>query len=816
VPFNPGDRLTVRGADWRLVQAVAHADCTALDLVSTEQPPVSRTLLLPFDRPRAALQPRLHIASPHAWSNHVAALVARTFPYGGLRFVPAAIQLLPYQLEPALAVFRHGASRILVADDVGLGKTIEAALIVLEMVGRKATARVLIVVHAGLKAQWKEELATLFGLAALDADADWLRACSRELPAEVNPWSIPGVFLASMDFVKRPEALSPLECVRWDLLVVDEAHAATPGTDRLTAIDALGSRASTVVLLSATPHSGNPEQFDALCRLGAGESRSPLVCFRRSRPDVDAPENLRSRILAVTPTAEERQMHRTLERYTALLWRCATEGGSANARLLATIFRKRALSSAHSLALSLRRRLLSMGPAVPIESQPWLPLYTDDEFGGDEEGGRVLSGEGLGDQTSEVDAIEHNLRAAEAAAAAESKPLLLLRLLARVREPAIVFSEYRDTALRVAARLGAAGHRVVTLHGGLAADERTAAIAGFNRGGAVMVATDAACEGLNLHRCCRLVIHYELPWSPVRLHQRCGRVNRIGQQRRVHEIALIAADTAEQLVVRPLLRRVARSGDFMRGSFVDQLPDALVAAHVFGASSPGEPAASVTASTSASTSSREQIESLHLESEGRIEAERLRSIRTLQELSSGGSGRAIVAIRANTPGIPGNRDRVPGRGRRQTATVLVSLLFSEAGGEQLEERLVPIAVDYVGRRWRHGGSALRRQVASVLAELGLELRRAAQDVAEGRLPAIESMHGKAAVARSPRRLVLAQAIKSAAREMVQPGLFARRAERPEARAADPDLLDEPVPAQSAPSRIVWQVRTEAVACGRFP
>src|SRR5215203_5098770 len=469
VRINPGDRLTVRGADWRLVQAVAHADCTALDLVSTAHPAVSRTLLLPFDRPRVAVLPRLQVVSPRAWSNQVAGLVARTFPYGGLRFVPAGIQLLPYQLEPALAIFRNGASRLLVADDVGLGKTVEAGLIVRGMVGRNATARILIVVPAGLKAQWTQELATLFELTTVDADADWLRACARDLPADINPWSLPGVFLASIDFVKRPEALSPLESVRWDLLVIDEAHAATPGTERLAAIDAVGCRASTVVLLSATPHSGNQEQFDALCRLGAGESRSPLVCFRRSRPDVDAPENLRSRAFAVTPTAEERQMHRALERYTAQLWNSATEAGNANPRLLATIFRKRALSSAHSLALSLRRRLSSMGPPVLVEKQPWLPLDEGDECGGDEEEGGALSGPGLGDRVGEAAAIEHNLRAAEAAAAAESKPLLLLRLLARVREPAIIFSEYRDTALRVTGRLAAAGHEVVTLHGGLAA-----------------------------------------------------------------------------------------------------------------------------------------------------------------------------------------------------------------------------------------------------------------------------------------------------------------------------------------------------------
>ena len=144
--------------------------------------------------------------------------------------------------------------------------------------------------------------------------------------------------------------------------------------------------------------------------------------------------------------------------------------------------------------------------------------------------------------------------------------------------------------MRLRERLAAPGHRVVLLHGGLTPSERGMATTEFCRGGAVMVATDAASEGLNLHHSCRLVIHYELPWSPARLHQRCGRVNRIGQRRRVHEIALVAADTAEQLVLQPLLRRARLSGPFTRGSIVHQLPEAVVMARVFGGEPVTEPA----------------------------------------------------------------------------------------------------------------------------------------------------------------------------------------------------------------------------------
>src|SRR5918995_5679562 len=155
VAWHPGDHLSVRGSDWRVVHNTAYADCTALDLASVEGPPVFRTVLLPFDRPRRAPVPRLTVLSPRLWSEHVGTRLVRTFPYGGLRFCPCSIELLAYQLEPALAVFRHFSTRVLIGDDVGLGKTVEAGVIVREMVGRRATARVLVIVPAALRAQWK-------------------------------------------------------------------------------------------------------------------------------------------------------------------------------------------------------------------------------------------------------------------------------------------------------------------------------------------------------------------------------------------------------------------------------------------------------------------------------------------------------------------------------------------------------------------------------------------------------------------------------------------------------------------------------------
>ena len=730
--------------------------------------------------------------SRRLWAEHLGARLARAFPFGGLRFCPRPIQLLAYQLEPALAVFRHSATRVLIGDDVGLGKTVEAGVIVREVMGRRATARVLVIVPAALRVQWKEELASLLDLTSIDANATWLRTVARELPPDVNPWSIPGVYLSSVDFVKRPEVLGPLESVRWDLLVVDEAHGATPGTGRLAAVDALGCRASIVVLLSATPHSGDQDQFEALCRIGSGPARSPLVCFRRTRADVEVAQGpVRSRVIPVPPTEHERQMHRLLERYTSLLWASA-QRGEANPPLLATVFRKRALSSAGALALSLVRRLAAMASPLPSETQPWLPLVGEaGDAAGDEDPDSVLGGKGLGDLSAERTVLEQCLRAAEAASASESKTARLLHLLSRLRSAAIVFSEYRDTAMRLRECIAATGRRVVLLHGGLAPEERASVTTEFSRGESVMVATDAASEGLNLHHACRLVIHYELPWSPGRLHQRCGRVNRIGQKRRVHEIVLVAADTAEQLVLQPLLRRLRESGTFTRGSIAHQLPEALVAARVFDGHQ-------VTGQTSVPPRPRAApFITLDLRDEARTEVERLRTIRMVEPPAGSRAG-MVIPVAAQ-------------QGHRRI-TILYSVAFRTGAGDMLEEALVPISVDYSGRRWRHNRAALRAQVKRALADLARHLDPVLESVASARLAAIAAAHDEKASAREARRRAISGRLASTAGMLVQPGLFARAALRTE-RTPAPAWLDEAPSEDGADRKIVWQARIEAVVCG---
>ena len=204
--------------------------------------------------------------------------------------------------------------RLLLADDVGLGKTIQAGLVVAELRARGAADRVLILTPAGLREQWARELSERFAIDANAVDGRVLRRRTTMLPVGVNPWSTLAVAIASVDYVKRTEVLPAVTACSWDVVIVDEAHGVALDSDRRAAVHALASRATCVLLLTATPHNGDRRAFDALCALGAIDSPDdpPLVVFRRTRRDVGIGTTRRIHTIAVSPSAAERRMHRLL------------------------------------------------------------------------------------------------------------------------------------------------------------------------------------------------------------------------------------------------------------------------------------------------------------------------------------------------------------------------------------------------------------------------------------------------------------------------------------------------------------------------
>jgi superfamily II DNA or RNA helicase len=556
--MTPGTIVRVRRERWRITDVRPYDDCQVITVtgITPGRAESARHFLTPFDlvvpvgRRSSARGVR---GSP--WRRACRALVAADAPPGCLQTaVRAGIDLLPHQLAPALAIVRGLGCRILLADEVGLGKTVQAGLIVSELRAGGAVDRVLVLTPAGLRDQWLNELRARFGIDAAIADAAAVRVHASTLPAGVNPWTAWPIAIASLDYVKRADVLAAVAACRWDVVIVDEAHNAAADSDRHHAVRALAARASYVLLLTATPHSGDERTFESLCAIGDIDRR-PILTFRRSRADAGIAATRRLHTLRVTPTAAERRMHRLLRDYADAV---ASEHGDL--ALALSVLQKRALSSAWALAESVERRLRVLDPIGAVDGEQLaLPLDLQGELTADDEAPPWPAEVRLADVDRDRRLLRTIGAAARSAAGRESKVAALTRLLRRVAEPVLVFTEYRDTLRHVASAID---RPLVLLHGGMAADERRDALYAFRHGTAiVMLATDAAGEGLNFHDTCRFVINLELPWNPIRLEQRIGRVDRIGQRRRVHAVQLVAAGTAEIRLLDRLRARETAAHD---------------------------------------------------------------------------------------------------------------------------------------------------------------------------------------------------------------------------------------------------------------
>jgi superfamily II DNA or RNA helicase len=562
LPFAAGDAVIARGERWIVEETTAFDDCVLVQLTA----PASGVggcgrrarLLHPFDRPVAAPTGlSIRVATRARWMRNLQSQVANLRLHGQLRSAcSAAIDILPFQLEPALAVIRGRAARVLLADEVGLGKTIQAGIVLAELQQRGWCERALVLSPAGLCRQWADELRRRFGIAAVMLDAPALRHLTSALPSAVNPWSVEPVVITSTDFIKQPEVLQAMTSILWDVLIVDEAHRAATAPQRAAAVNLLARRARHVVLITATPHAGDHAAYRSLCAIGQIGNDDPVLLFRRTRDTVGLKRTRKVHLLPVRPGPDEREMHRLLAGYAKRLWQVGQRESARHARLVALVLSKRALSSPSSLAASIERRLACLTGRVAVPVQAVLPLDSREEDDPIDEDPLFAA-----PAFDRVDEEAESLRAVLAAARrvrGETKVRALVRLLRRAAEPAVVFTEYRDTLALLANSLGTI-RQLALLHGGLSLDERQIAVHAFNSGSVdLLLATDAGSEGLNLQTRCRLVINLELPWNPIRLEQRIGRVDRLGQSRTVHVVNLFADGTAEATVLAHLHRRLCR------------------------------------------------------------------------------------------------------------------------------------------------------------------------------------------------------------------------------------------------------------------
>jgi len=526
-----------------------------------------------------------------------------------------------YQLVPLVMSLEMPRVRLLIADDIGLGKTVEAGLILSELLSRGRVKRFLVVTPAALREQWQQALDYFFHIETRILSSQTRREFEKELPAGANPWQFFHHVIVSIDYAKEAETKLKILEQDWDLVLVDEAHnAAKPhqaapdqkvDMERWQLVAELAARTPHLLMLTATPHNGYTDSFASLIgmldeSLISGPQHQPEInrararrhVCQRSRRDVESWFKEHGEDCPF-PTHEQRDqreeiipIHRGLksviadvDEYSNKLLKEASVSKRrlAFTRWIVLHFQKRALSSPAALRESLKNRLNEIRKRISegeqaCERAPDAELMKKNVFDVDtgervdsEEASRRADRSVLGDEASlrfqESLVLSLLEKAKKITPAKDSKLQHLLRRtlpeLARRSPKVIIFTRYKDTLNYLVDMLYkslASETQVLSLHGDFTHAKRREVFKEFERARrAVLVATDAISEGLNLQHVCSQVVHYELPWNPNRLEQRNGRVDRFGQRADTVSIRTLVMDqTLDVTILKHLIKKAAK------------------------------------------------------------------------------------------------------------------------------------------------------------------------------------------------------------------------------------------------------------------
>jgi superfamily II DNA or RNA helicase len=504
----------------------------------------------------------------------------------------SGIEIDEYQLDPVVRALSMPRVNLLIADDVGLGKTVEAGLVVQEMILRHRVRSVLIACPSSLQMQWKEEMRDKFGLEFRIVDSESVSQLRRKRGIHVNPWNHFPRLITSVDYLKRerqlrsfretlPSGDQPTFPRAYDLMIVDEAHNVAPSgrgkyaTDsmRTMAIRSLVPHFEHKLFLSATPHNGYRESFAALLELLDNQRFARAVTPNRAQLDAVMVRRMKSELklrwdgsrrfaermvkhLEVPYTDEEREAHRALREYSELRLKQATSDGERMAaEFVLKLLKKRLFSSPAAFGLTLEKHIATVGKskaskAVTRDIEDFPDDFADDEEYEAETGELVSAiSQGLSPASAAEKALLRQL--SEFAAKASQRPdckaqALIDWLKATLRpggkwneERVIIFTEYRATQKWLFDLLAredfAKDGRLEMIYGGMPNEHREPIKAAFQTDPKesavrILLATDAASEGVNLQNYCSKLIHFEIPWNPNRMEQRNGRVDRHGQK----------------------------------------------------------------------------------------------------------------------------------------------------------------------------------------------------------------------------------------------------------------------------------------------
>ena len=533
-------------------------------------------------------------------------LEAKRYRYAALYNPTFAISIskvepLPHQIEAVWQVLKQTRIRFLIADDPGAGKTIMAGLIAKELKLRNQVKRILIVAPGHLITQWTEEMKTRFEENFIHVT----RGIVNSHPHE-NVWHREQQLITSIDFARQDEIRGAIANTHFDLVVVDEAHKMAAyqygdkveKTKRYQLGECLSNCTTHLLFLTATPHRGDSENFRLFLDLlepgffadptqiqeSINKNDNPLFT-RRVKEDLKdfdgkklfLPRHVQTKPFRLGAESEsEMELYNELSEYIREQYNRFSENSQKrhNIAFALVILQRRLASSTYALSVSLQRRqqrlkeLLQNATlhtdTVPTEQQrDEVEDLGETERWEREEHWEVLSvAENRDELKNEIETLKHLERKAERIIESEGEIKLqelnkaLDELNARYpNQKILIFTEYFDTLDYLEQKVKEWGFPVSTIHGKMPHEKRVEVQHTFENETQILIATEAAGEGINL-QFCHLMINYDLPWNPNRLEQRMGRIHRYGQKKEVHVINLVASDTREGAVFTRLFDKL--------------------------------------------------------------------------------------------------------------------------------------------------------------------------------------------------------------------------------------------------------------------
>jgi superfamily II DNA or RNA helicase len=510
--------------------------------------------------------------------------------------IQSSVVPLPHQLYALnRAVGGLGGSgriRYLLADEVGLGKTIEAGLILRELKLRGLVRRVLVMAPKGLVRQWQAEMRLHFGEKLQPVEPAELAAFRQWRTDEDNLWRMHDQVICSVDAVKpidgrrgwsleqintyNRERFEDLISAGWDLVIVDESHRLGGSTEQVARYKlgaALAEAAPYLLLLSATPHQGKTDHFLRLMQLldrdafpdeGSvnRERVRPFVIRTEKRAAIDAegqplfkPRLTRLHAVAwLERHTAQRRLYEAVTDYVRNGYNQAMVTKQRHIGFLMILMQRLVTSSTAAIRTTLEKRqavLDAPQPQASLFDNPELDEWT--ELDGQSQVDVAVQAQGLAREKAEVETLLDLARTTEGQGT-DAKAEALLELIYKLQQEegdpqlkVLVFTEFVPTQAMLSDFLETRGFTVALLNGSMDLDARTAAQHAFARDTRVLISTDAGGEGLNL-QFCHVVVNYDMPWNPMRVEQRIGRVDRIGQQHIVRATNFVLEDTVEHRV----------------------------------------------------------------------------------------------------------------------------------------------------------------------------------------------------------------------------------------------------------------------------